>query len=368
MKRILGLLLCLSLAFAMTPALADKPQTPQEAMIGALPASALEAGWLSYADYALLFAHTPGLTAPADVAAFQALRDKGEEQPLLRAMSAVMTGPAVIRMYLMMAGDILASSGIDLFQIERAIEAGQPPSQQLWLQGDINQALLRLALTRRGYLQAEGEPEQWSWQGDFDSGPVVDFDRRDLGFIFGGDLGRSFPVMITDDLLLSSPDGDLFRALAAGQTTPLADDAPLMALLAALTPKDQALTQLLLMRPEAAGMEQQPYSALAIAQVFEAGSQQVLIALALPDEAAARQAKDSLSAQIAQAQLRSSGQSLMGLLESQSLSLEEIQIIPGTQARRSLIIPFRTRTDNSSAFRTFINMVYNRDLDWLEVE
>ncbi len=366
------LMTCLAL-----PAAAD---SPLETLLAQVPASAFETGHISYIDYQALVAARPGAKAPPDTGDIPAYQATPEGQAYFLAMQGAASGSSAMTMALFLADEMAEMSGINPFRVAQSLEAGAPPSQQLWLQGGMDPAAVTAALQRQDY-QASGGTGAWAlWceGGACENGARIDFSRRDPAFLFGGDLGRRWPVVLGADRLASSPDGGVIRQIAAAQGPALLDLPEVRDVLAAVSsfPGSDQVTQFQLFAPETLNiMTQHTFGAIGLFQLDTPESQRVVLALHYPEPAAAMDALRHFEAALPSAQL-ATGQPLMALVENQAGSLEPLFMREPEGGAAVLIIPFlfpsqaqaaTLKPDSPSAvpFALFRNMVLKRDMDWL---
>lgn len=384
-----------------------------ETMLAEIPVSAFEDGWLSYADTSVLIANTPGAIEPGSVEEYERLAGTPEGSATFHAYMGIYAGPGDFYMRLNRMRDMLMNSGLDFFQVRRMIEAGVAPRRQMWLSGTFDSERIRDILLGRGYLlipDTKSKLEIWCRDGDIASGLRFDLSRRDPSFPFGGNLGQSWPVMLSDTLIGSSPDAHAVQAVASAAEPSLMSLSVLSDLVSAVAPVDEksgkSLAQLYLLTPSAAGLDlpglteglarispsdayasdsgadQRPlpaYSALALAQVFTDGAQWVVVGLSFADEANAAEAEQVINSRLQKAVLHRTGDLLADRLLAMNGRMEPLRTTVGKGGSHVLIIPFRfpaqTAAENSGElaalpgqpFRFFTSLLMSRDLGWLTI-
>ncbi len=418
MKRNLTIVL---LVFAITScgcaypvtALASAAQPGIEAMLAKIPLSAFEDGWLSFADVSVLIANTPGAVEPESVEAFERISGTPEGSATLRAYMGLSAGPGDFYAHLTRSREMLQSSALDFFGVRQMIEAGIMPRQQMWLAGAFDGEELRSKLRWKGYLQiqdANPDFEVWCKDGDITGGSRTNLLNRDPDFPFGGNLGRSWPVMLGGTLIGSTPDAQSVQALADGAEPSLMSLGVLSDLIGALTTDDadgkNSLAQLYLLTPAAArldlpalsealgqanpaeayessaAIDQQPlpaYSMLALAHIYSEDTQWVMVGLSFPDEESAAEAEMVIDSRLQKAVSLRTGEPLADRVRVMEGCMEPMFTITGQSNSHILLIPFRfpaqTAADRNSEpasvpgkpFRFFTSLLMTRDLGWLTI-
>ncbi len=369
---VVALMICLAV-----PATAS---SPVETLLGQVPASAFEAGHISYVDYHALVAARPGATAPTDTKDIPAFQTTPEGKVYFKAMQGAASGSSTMIMYLYLADEMKAMSGINPFLMAQSLEAGAPPSQQVWLQGGLDTEAVITALKQQNY-QASGGTEQWTlWceDGACGNGQRTDFSRRDPAFLFGGDLGRRWPVVLGEDLLASSPDSEVILQIAAADGPSLLDLPEVKDVLTSVRslPDADQVTQFQVFSAATLFVDsQQVPGVVGLFQLDSPEAQRVVLALRYPDPAGAKDALTRFEANFPSAEL-TTGQPLVTVVENQSGSLEPLSVYEAEGGSAVLIIPFLFPSETAAAtenpdsqsavpFALFRNMALKRDMDWL---
>lgn len=395
------------------PAQASALQSGIGSMLEQIPLSAFKDGWLSYADVSVLIANTPGALEPGSAEAFERLKDTPEGSATLSAYMGLSSGPGDFYTHVTLSGEMLLSSGLDLFQVRRLIEAGVMPNRQIWLSGAFDIEGLSKTLSGKGYLQIKdtmSKFEIWCKEGDIASGLKTDLLHRDPNFPFGGNLGRSWPVILSDTLIGSTPDPQSVQAAAGAAEPSLMSLGVLSDLISAVSAEDtqdkNSLAQLYLLTPAAAGLDLpglqeslgqtgptqagassadasgQPlpaYSVLALAHLYSHGTQRVMAALSFPDGESAAAAEKAINTRLQKAVSLRTGDLLTDRVLAMGGRMEPLHITAGQSGSRILLIPFsfpaQTAAEISGEpssipgrpFHFFTGLMMSRDLGWLTI-
>ncbi|MHC1786430.1 MAG: hypothetical protein AB9880_05175 [Christensenellales bacterium] len=381
----LAILLCLlSVPFA-APAQAQSAGLP--ALLERVPASAFQAGWLSYVNIPALLQGTPGAVIPENAADFQRLTGTAEGDAILRAYMDRSAGPADFFQHLLRAEEMQSSGGLDPFTVKEAMELGIPPARQMWLRGPFHREAVLGKLAGKGYqasVEAFPGRDVWGQGGKIDGGMKLNLLQRDPVFPFGGNLGQSWPVILDHDLLLSSPDEAAIRAAAGGAEPALSSVAlvhDMVSAAAMISPGETGiLAQLFLLTPAAAGLQgeapsgSQPaermpaFTLFSLSQAFTASKQWVLIGLAFPDLDTATAAERLLQERYAQARLIRTGELLSERVLAMGGQAEAPAVIRAGEGTHAVMLPFsfpKDPVDTPHPFRFFTNLLLSRDLGWL---
>ena len=271
--------------------------------------------------------------------------------------------------------------------LSEALELGQPPSRQIWLRGSFDHDAIFSRLKGKGYqMSAEAFPafQVWGLDGQIDGGKTLNMKKRDPAFLFGGNLGQSWPVGLNGDLLFSSPDEEAVRAAAGGKEPFLSSLGPLMGLVNSagrVGPEETGeLAQLYLLTPDAAGLsvlspwDAKPavplpaYTLFSLSQAFAQNSEWVLIGLSYPDASLATEAADALALRYEQAALTRTGEKLSDRVAAMGGEAGTPFITESEDGSSSVVLPLRFSTLEGNApmaFRFFVNLLLSRDLGWL---
>lgn len=179
--------------------------------LNAIPDMPSSRNIVTLVDRTAISAAYPGAAAPADVSALlQALSRRSASPTSERAWVQVLsrlndeTGRSVIA-----AEGAPTGLGIDFMEIDQVGTFGTPPENGLILQGAFDIAAVESALSEREYQPVDG---LWCFQSDCANGTMINFDQRNPANPFGGELGRTQPLLLTDSLLMSSALDEIVTA------------------------------------------------------------------------------------------------------------------------------------------------------------
>lgn len=207
MRTILTLLTFLlsSLAWAVTPLLAALEFVPAERFLNDPANSA------TFADLAAGF-DSFGIPVPGSWDEVP----EGEQRSLLAALPAGLASS--VAMYLLPTAPLYPEVlGLDLFDIRQTLEFNEPPEQALVLLGEFDDEAVVAAFEARDYVVAGDSPHLLCPAAGCDTGMVPDLRNRDPANVFGGDLGRRFPVLLSAAGIIGSPSEALLQESAAAQ-------------------------------------------------------------------------------------------------------------------------------------------------------
>lgn len=117
--------------------------------------------------------------------------------------------------------------GFNFFDIDRSLEFSRPPTLGIVLQGRFDAEQIDAAYTARQYTRHDRDGYiLWCGAVGCANGMQLNLANQNPANIFGGDLGREFPVALVegDDVIISSADLRVVEASASGRRRSLADD------------------------------------------------------------------------------------------------------------------------------------------------
>ncbi|GAB1421075.1 hypothetical protein MASR2M15_12140 [Anaerolineales bacterium] len=138
--------------------------------------------------------------------------------------------------------------GFNVFDTKQVLSYASPPANPLLLMGDWDLDAVRAALTDLSYTPIEDlSVELWCpYEGACGEGTKINYDALNPGNPFGGDLGRSFPLVLADGALWGAA-ADSVEGLAMmykfDETPALTDLPRYQALLNVLVAEDETLLQ-----------------------------------------------------------------------------------------------------------------------------
>ena len=366
---------------------------------------------VSYLDQAALVAARPGAAQPASIGEALALLETDDRAASLwlAAFMGASSGDSGLVQGLVMAGGWPQLVGFDLLDVDRHLSFGTPPSDGSVLLGAFDPQAIADAFASRGYTATEaGDRTLLCGAAGCDAGMDVDLAKADRSLPFGGEIGRSEPMAVSGQEILSSADLATLEAMLAaadGEADSLAEDPAYRALALAgdpATPLIQAtllpggmlglgpdIYRLLGGSPEAATellaqldetFEPMPAAdAVAILDGATDSEQVVTIALAFADEADAAIAAEVLPRRLETLPAASYEVTLAESLADRGVTSVAGSVQPagdGTSAvaRIEVRAPLAgaepdpatgAPAPSSDLYRLFIDLVQRRDLLWL---
>lgn len=305
-------------------------------------------------------------------------------------------------------GEMPNAMGIDFFHVEQSLEWGVPPDRGFVLQGDFDEASVRAAHESRGFVESEldGAP-LWCHPDGCDQGSMTDLTDRQMADVFGGDLGRKFPRVLTGDFFISAAaDTSLEQMTDAGIAggASLADDPAYMAAVAALggdhylravqfAPASDFLDfDLSRLAPGASeedlrelvnrlrGGEENlpPYNLAVFADIVDAEKEYAMIALVYRDEELATFAADILTERLSAAESAMVRRPWAEIIADRDGTIEEPTVFHAEEADRWVTLfmiskplppnePVDGRiVESGLLYRLLIDGYFARDLGWLQ--
>jgi hypothetical protein len=379
--------------------------------LGRVPDTAeVRGSLLSYLDQEAILAARPGAARPTTTA--EALDLVEMDDPAgalwLGALMGTASGDMELLQLLPQAGDWPERLGFDLLDIGRHLTFGVPPADGSVLVGHFDPDAIAAAFAERGYSASEaGQGLLLCGAAGCAEGMAMDLANADGSLPFGGRLGRSEPLAVSEGAILSSADiatVEAMMAAAAGEVPSLADDPTYRALALAADPALQLIQatilpggmlgigpdigQVLGAAPEEAAQlrvelneslePMPPAQAVAIIDGASATEQVVTLALSYADEEDAQVAAAVLPRRLASLPAVSFDTPMAELLEERGVTSvtgssqpagEGSTAIARIELRAALPIDDGPGTDragpSSQLYRLFADLVMRRDLLWL---
>jgi hypothetical protein len=429
------LIACLLLVLASgAAAQSDAEESPLLDMLARVPALPANRAITLFTDFAAIETAYAPADRPADWAAFQAWNEAEDNAPegspanlphlvwwtvLLRLSS----GQSMQSLGL--GDETLTAVGFELFEIDQELTYGLPPQDTEQYAGDFSLNAVRAAHEARGYTQeARDDAELWCGADGCDNGMMVDPINRNPANPFGGDLGRSQPLLIDEDALISSPSIDMVEghiAVMQGERRSLAEAGEYQAAVNALTEGGVLVQALfldgemllgmtgasplepLLMRGQVTAEQREAilrayleeyetlpqFSLLAMGDVVTETEQQGRLILIYGSREDAERAAEVLPARIEQYESLRFRRPLSEILAERCIEQVRYEVIEDDAANRAaLVITFPTpkaapeeiilfnnitldpsgvpqKAFPGAVFRLFSEMVYAQDIGWL---
>lgn len=376
-KKFAGRLLTLFMMMVMLTGAAYAEGSALHALLALVPAPMEgERVFLSFADFEAMLQARPGEFVPGKMEEY----GLKEAQPYRMAQMGVVTGFPEMQMALLLPGSEEAN-GFSLFSVKRSLFLGHPPYQQAWLAGDFEEAALKKALEALDYQSVkapQGGLAAWCPDGDCSIGHNIDMSRRNAAFIFGGSLGRRWPITLFPGVLATAPDGAVFDRITGREGPSLGELPAVQAFLAVLEPEGAPPVSQLILVDAGDGMgEALPgLGLMALAQLDGEEAFQVRLVLQFEEEAAAQAARERLDGEgLKDIQLQDKSP-LTTRLEDLQGQVTDLSVQDAGEAGSLLVMDFsfpsqaQVTAENPEAasaqpFNLFYRMFMQRDLRWL---
>lgn len=387
------LMLPLSAQAAVTETIIEREETENTEselmkMLETIPSQAFASKYISYLDLHTLLENYPSLERPSvDIKPGES-RDAEQMWRKINSfmMRGVAAGPFNFLMKYHQNEDVYEKSGLNLFGIERMLDIGMPPDQQLWLEGQIDAELLTALLTSRGYQQNDLMEEKpfviMSPEGDLSIGTDIDLENADSSFVFGGQLGQRWPILFNEDRIMSAPSGAAVKAAANVETGDSVADIPEVNDLIydmSNTPEGNLpLTQMYIF-DAAFSLSDSDLSSLVqgqlvgVAELFYDDAQYIHLSLTFNDEAEAEAHARSIKKKLEDDIKLMIGRPLQDALKGMDAVIEAIRVNKGENGTVILTLPVRSTIQEPShqmrrtPLNLFRQMILTRDLDWFLV-
>ncbi len=205
--------------FGLSITLAQDPldQQPLMKMLARIPNISASRTEIYFNDRVAVEAAYPPAKMPKDWAEFDAIsKSKGENPDLLpvdlwwRVWRNQQS--ALSARYIVSAVDSPSVVGFDYFQIEQEMTYGTPPAVGTQFAGHFDLDAVRAAFSNRDYTRQDNtDAELWCSANGCDSVTKLNLKDRNPANPFGGELGRSQPLLIEDNALVSSGDATVMQ-------------------------------------------------------------------------------------------------------------------------------------------------------------
>ncbi|HHT43957.1 MAG TPA: hypothetical protein GXZ89_00425 [Fastidiosipila sp.] len=223
-----------------------------------VPADAFDQGYLSYVNFqAMVDAHPDASLLPEDMT-LETWRDTPEGKAWIQTMLSI-GGSSLIRMYAGLADETFELTGMHPLRVQESLHAGLSIDMEHWLRGNIDKEQVIKVLEANDYV-AEAAQDESGWvllceNGDCSKGFTFDKEKRNDAFIFGGNLGRRWPIAVKDDLLVSAQLEETFRTATEPVEHSLIDlmtvSRPISVVLSSIEDDgDASISQMLMHKPE----------------------------------------------------------------------------------------------------------------------
>ncbi len=400
-----AILIGLILIIGILPADAQDDTSSLIDMLARVPNTSAAHDNLSYVDYQALFAvvrpDAPVIHSWQD---FDAANGTGEGAPSINVLLNINGGPALFQYGFGERETIPTTMGFDLFGINRALEFGQPPNNVTLIEGDFDHNAVIAAHEARGYTVSETDGLTLLCGAEgCDAGNQISMTNIDRSNVFGGELGRSQPVLIGDGVIVSSPNLDEVEATAstlAGNSDSLADQPDDHAAAEAITASG-VLTQAYFIAPinistaneslmmstmsdaqiakvraqlEADFVPLPPYTLCAIADTATSTDEQAIVALVYETRSDAEDAAALFPDHLTRYQSLLTGQSMGDMLDDRGVTTIKASIFSASSNRTVLLLTLSAplngaeggqSAQSSAIYRLLINAYFARDLGWL---
>ena len=200
-------------------------------MLQNVPDTEASRQWFTFADYEAMTLARAGAVRPATLEAFES--DLPPYRFWWAAFMGIQSGVALDFARLWWNdGDTV--NGFTFFEMDGSVQYGSPTEQVQMFLADYDPDKVIAAHADRDYTVEETDSYQLLCSPDgCDAGQQVNVADRDPTYIFGGHLGRKQPVLMYDNIILSSPympAVEAHRDVVTGDAPSLADDADYRAL------------------------------------------------------------------------------------------------------------------------------------------
>lgn len=404
-KTLIFALVPLLLILGLFPTAAQNDDNAFLRMLTRIPDTAAAREWLTYVDYRALIAARQGAFQVTSWSEFELANNSNTEpaHQLMMALRGVNAGPQFFASIFSAGGDMAAVVGFDPFMVERAAEFSQPPATTTIIEGDFDSDTVIAAHAARGYSESQlGDLTLLCGAAGCDSGAMINVRDRNRANPFGGELGRSQPVLVGDRLVASSPSIDMVEGTAEtinGGIDSLASDPDYSAAAEALGTAGPVLqayifnpTDILPLSDALAGLSADPaavkalraelaanfvpvpaYNLIAFSDAATDSEQIALLALVYDDVADAQAAAALFPAQLTDFQSFAYQRPFSDVLTNRGVTSVEASVYPASSGRSVMLLTLRAPlpdadTASGMVFGLLANAFIRRDVGWLAME
>ncbi len=218
--RCMWILVCLMLAFGLSGGVSAQPDSPLLRMLARTPDIPQNRGEIYFNDRQAIALAYPPAQMPGDWDEFALLSPEAADDPDLFPLEVWWRVLINYRSSLTMRNfqaytDMPAVVGFDFFQIDRELNVGQPPGTITQFEGRFDLERVRAALQMQDYaLEPDLAGEIWCGSDGCDDGMMTNMENRNPANPFGGEIGRSQPILLADGMIASSASIDNVQAQA----------------------------------------------------------------------------------------------------------------------------------------------------------
>lgn len=346
-----------------------------------MPASAANTGIISYLDLEAYMASYPYISWPASAEEANELLQSPDLASYRPAFMGIGSGYQQLFRFMAQAPDMQEVSGLNPYQVRQSVSLELAPNTQFWLRGYFNRETIIDALTDQEYEATSGslsESNEDEWLllcegGNCGDGLEIDMEKRNPGFIYGGDLGRRWPVMLLEDIVVSTTAASSIRSILSSSGASLIDQAAISYPIEAvenliINDQEAAITQLLIMKPEFVfgGEIRSNAERFALFQTNGELAQRVIVSQFFPTFEDAEKAYESLRESIPE------DESLSSLIQSLGGEMEDL-FLESSEAGAVVVLPIRFATPAdiladdgtiTQPFNAFTRMIMSYKMDW----
>jgi hypothetical protein len=264
--------------------------------------------------------------------------------------------------FLFMVETMPETVGFSALDIEQAIQFGSPPRQGLIFTGKFDAKAISAAYKNN----LDFEPSDldrttvWCWTEGCENGMKIDPGNALRENPFGGSLGQRQPMIISDDLLMASPDLDLVMAhvsASKGKLPSLADNPTYRAAANAVS-KDAHVLQVIIANQTLVQkmVNEPPYDLLILADVVTQDEQIVRLGLVYRDIESPETVASALLERLASHQSAQFKRPFAELLTDRNVTNPRYFIYREAD-RTVVVLEFPTRKATSDELAQMVNII-----------